>query len=240
VTAALATETPWWTPGTAHGYHVHTFGFLTGELVRRVSGLGPAAFLRRHVAEPLHADVSYGLAASERHRCAPYLFAPEARRATTATSVADAPFDPFLRERAYLNPPGATGYGTVNTPRWQDAELPSANLHATARGVARVYQALLQGKLVSQTTLDEATREASNGPDRVLGRPSRFGLGFQLTQPERPLGPNANAFGHFGAGGSLGFADPDAGLAFGYVMNRGGPQWRDPRNRALIDAVYGA
>ena len=73
----------------------------------------------------------------------------------------------------------------------------------------------------------------------MLGRASRFGLGFQLTQPERPLGPNPRSFGHFGAGGSLGFADPDAGLAFGYVMNRSGPRWQNPRNRALIDAVYG-
>jgi CubicO group peptidase (beta-lactamase class C family) len=76
--------------------------------------------------------------------------------------------------------------------------------------------------------------------DRVLGRPSRFGLGFQLSQPERPLGPNAGSFGHFGAGGSVGFADPEAGVAFAYVMNRGGPQWQDPRNRALIEATYEA
>jgi len=80
--------------------------------------------------------------------------------------------------------------------------------------------------------------EHSYGPDRVLERPSRFALGFQLTQPERPLGPNAGAFGHFGAGGSLGFCDPEADLAFGYVMNDMGPRWQNPRNRALIDAVY--
>ena len=87
-------------------------------------------------------------------------------------------------------------------------------------------------------TLGRAITEASSGTDFVLGRPSRFGLGFQLTQPERPLGPNPRSFGHFGAGGSLGFADPDAGLAFGYVMNRSGPRWQNPRNRALIQAVY--
>ena len=72
----------------------------------------------------------------------------------------------------------------------------------------------------------------------VLHRPSRFGLGFQLTQPERPLGPDPATFGHFGAGGSLGFCDPEAGVAFGYVMNQMGPRWQNPRNRALIDAVY--
>jgi CubicO group peptidase (beta-lactamase class C family) len=93
-------------------------------------------------------------------------------------------------------------------------------------------------RLLSRQTIDEATAEASSGEDFVLGRPSRFGLGFQLTQPERPLGPSARSFGHFGAGGSLGFADPDAALAFGYAMNRSGPRWQNPRNRALIDAVY--
>jgi CubicO group peptidase (beta-lactamase class C family) len=85
---------------------------------------------------------------------------------------------------------------------------------------------------------DEAIQEASAGPDLVLHRPSRFGLGVQLTQPERPLGPNPRAFGHFGVGGSLGFADPDAALAFAYAMNRGGPRWQNPRNRVLIDALY--
>jgi CubicO group peptidase (beta-lactamase class C family) len=110
--------------------------------------------------------------------------------------------------------------------------------------VARIYSALACGgavggiRLLDQGTIEEAAAEASAGEDRVLGRPSRFGLGFQLTQPERPLGPNRGSFGHFGAGGSVGFADPDVGLAFGYAMNRSGPRWQNPRNRALIDAVY--
>jgi CubicO group peptidase (beta-lactamase class C family) len=123
-----------------------------------------------------------------------------------------------------------------------DAEIPSANLHAGARDVARVYDELLsdQPSIIDVEVLREATREAAAGEDLVLARPSRFGLAFQLTQPERPLGPNPGSFGHFGAGGSVGFADPDAHVAFAYVMNRGGPQWQDPRNRALIEAVYEA
>jgi CubicO group peptidase (beta-lactamase class C family) len=150
--------------------------------------------------------------------------------------------DAALRKRAYLNPPGATGVGTVNTAAWQDAELPSANLHADARGIARVYGALVgdSRSILDSEVLRHATTEAAVGEDLVLGRPSRFGLGFQLSQPERPLGPNAGSFGHFGAGGSVGFADPQAHVAFAYVMNRGGPQWRDPRNSALIDALYEA
>jgi len=122
--------------------------------------------------------------------------------------------------------------------------MPSTNGHATARALAAVYSALIGGAhdtgrtLLRQETLDDAIAEASAGPDAVLGRPSRFGLGFQLTQPERPLGPNPRAFGHFGAGGSLGFADPDTGLAFGYVMNGSGPRWQNPRNHALLEAVF--
>jgi CubicO group peptidase (beta-lactamase class C family) len=141
---------------------------------------------------------------------------------------------------AYQNPPGATGVGTVNTAAWMDALIPSANAHATARGIARVYAGLVDGRLLGAELLAEATAEASTGVDRVLGRPSRFGLGFQLTQPERPLGPNPRSFGHFGAGGSVGFADLDAGVAFGYVMNRGGPSWRSARNGALLEALYSA
>jgi CubicO group peptidase (beta-lactamase class C family) len=241
ITRALADQQPWWTPGTGHGYHVHTFGFLVGELVRRVSGERIGAFLRREIAEPLRAEVSFGLEPRKRARRADYVVDPSLRArfaGPRGTSVVDTE----LYALAYMNPPGATGIGTVDTPAWQDAELPSANLHTDARSLARVYDALLgdAGAIVDRDVLREATAEAVAGADLVLGRPSRFGLGFQLTQPERPLGPNSGSFGHFGAGGSLGFADPQAGVAFAYVMNSGGPQWQDPRNRALIEAVYDA
>ncbi len=240
VTAALAEQEPWWTPGAGHGYHVHTFGYLVGEIVRRVAGERIGSFLLREIADPLGAEVSFGLEPRKRGRRADYVidhvprFAAERRRSDTVETG--------LRERAYRNPPGATGVGTVNTAAWLDAELPSANLHADARGIARVYSSLVSGdrSVIDGEVLRQATTEASVGQDLVLERASRFGLGFQLSQPERPLGPNAGSFGHFGAGGSLGFADPQAGLAFAYVMNRGGPQWQDPRNRALIDAVYEA
>jgi CubicO group peptidase (beta-lactamase class C family) len=236
VTRALAEQQPWWTSGSAHGYHVHTFGYLAGELVRRVAGERIGPFLRREIAAALGVELSFGLARGERHRCAEYVFdlGQVSRGGQRAT------FDTALRRCAYLNPPGATGIGTVNTPAWQDAELPSANLHAGALDIARVYDALISATqpLIDPGVLREATTEAAAGEDLVLRRPSRFGLGFQLTQPERPLGPNPQSFGHFGTGGSLGFADPEARVAFAYVMNRGGGQWQDPRNRALIDAVY--
>jgi CubicO group peptidase (beta-lactamase class C family) len=240
VTGALAEQQPWWTPGVGHGYHVHTFGFLAGEIVRRVTGERIDSFLRREVADALGAEVSFGLAARDRPRRAEYVF--DFERSSQADRARRAVNDMRLREQAYLNPPGATGIGTVNTSAWQDAELPSANLHASAHGIARVYDALISGapSIVDREVLRDATAEAAAGEDLVLGRPSRFGLGFQLTQSERPMGPNPGSFGHFGTGGSIGFADPEAHVAFAYVMNRGGPQWQDPRNRALIDAVYEA
>ncbi|HKP58536.1 MAG TPA: serine hydrolase domain-containing protein [Polyangiales bacterium] len=128
-------------------------------------------------------------------------------------------------------------------PWWQPGEahgyhVNTFGLHASACGVARVYAGLIEGDLLPASLLHDATREHAQGIDRVLDRPSRFGLGFQLTQPERPLGPNAGAFGHFGAGGSLGFCDPEAGIGFGYVMNDMGSRWQNPRNRALIDSLY--
>lgn len=233
---ALARQEPWWPPGTAHGYHVHTFGALLGELVRRVDGRSIGAFLREEVAGPARADVQFGCRAADRARRVPYLLGGEEHPPAAEMLRTGA----GLRAAAYLNPPGATGLGTVNTTAWMDAELPSANAHATARGVARVYAALLDGTLLDADTLAAATSVRSDGDDLVLHRPSRFGLGFQLTQPERPLGPSPGAFGHFGAGGSVGFADPDNNLAFAYIMDTGGAGWRSPRNRALIDAVYSA
>ena len=248
MTATLADEEPWWEPGTTHGYHVNTFGFLTGEIVRRVSGQSIGTFFRREIADPLDADFHFGFGPEHDDRTAEYLFGDESSGFVEGVeepqpAEADEQRD-FLMSRVYLNPPGLSGLGTVNTREWRAAEIPSANGHATARGIARIYSALACGGVVdgirasAPETIDEAIAEESAGPDFVLGRPSRFGLGFQLTQPERPLGPNPRTFGHFGAGGSLGFADPDARLAFAYTMNRSGPRWQNPRNRALIDAVY--
>jgi CubicO group peptidase (beta-lactamase class C family) len=238
MTAALERQAPWWPPGSAHGYHVNTFGFLVGEVLRRATGTTLGAWLRAHVAGPLGADVHVGLPPAEHARVAEFLWPAHA----VPPPRASVPAEQLLRWCAYWNPRGLSGAEWVNTPAWRAAELPSANGHASARGVARVYAALAAGggDLVSADVLREATREQSSGTDLVLERPSRFGVGFQLTQPERPLGPHAGAFGHFGTGGSVGFCDPEAGLAFAYVMNDMGPRWQNPRNRALIDAVYAA
>ena len=237
---ALAAERPWWEPGTAHGYHVNTFGYLVGEVLRRASGKSVGTLLREGVAAPLGADVHIGLPAREHYRVAEFLWPlgsmPVHPRPTNDLEL--------MRANAYWNPAGFSGSGWVNTPEWRSGEIPSTNGQGNARGIARVYAALahwgeIDGvRVLSEPTLRAATIEHSAGLDLVTQRPSRFGLGFQLTQKERPLGPNPHAFGHFGAGGSLGFCDPDTGLAFGYVTNDMGPRWQNPRNAALIEAAY--
>jgi len=240
MTAALAATAPWWEPGTAHGYHVNTFGYLVGELVRRASGRTVGQLLRDEVAGPLGADVHIGLPSTEHSRAAEFLW-PSVLPQKPEGVLDD---DTLMKWNTYWNPPGISGAGWVNTPEWRAAEIPSTNGHGTARGIARVYSALaadgsIDGiDILSRDMLAAAVEEQSFGPDRILDRESRFALGFQLPQAERPLGPNAQAFGHFGAGGSLGFCDPVARVAFGYVTNDMGPRWQNPRNKALLAAIY--
>jgi CubicO group peptidase (beta-lactamase class C family) len=238
--AALAVQEPWWEPGTAHGYHVNTFGFLVGELVRRVTGASLGTMVRDQIAGPLGADIFIGVPASELHRVADFIGHDEVSL-SAGVGLSDAQ---LMELNAYFNPPEFSGTGVVNTTQWRMAELPSTNGHASADGIARLFGALVAGgrfdgvDVVDAGVLADATVEQVYGEDLVLHRPSRFGLGFQLTQPERMLGPNPRTYGHFGAGGSLGFCDPDADLAFGYAINAMGPRWQNPRNKALIDACY--
>jgi CubicO group peptidase (beta-lactamase class C family) len=237
MTSLLAAEEPWWPPGSGHGYHVNTFGFLGGELLRRTTGLLPGEYLRREIAGPLDADVYIGLTPAQFSRVAEFHW-PGA----PADAGVISPGVPSMKmaQAAYFNPPDLSGAGVINTAAWRGAQVPSANAHATATGIARLYAPLAAGggAVVDQGALAAATAEQVYGDDLVLRRPSRFGLGFQLTHPEREFGPGPGCFGHFGAGGSVGFCDPDAQLAFGYVTNQMGPRWRNPRNRALIDACY--
>lgn len=241
MTAELAAHAPWWDPGSAHGYHVNTFGFLIGEVIRRQCGRSVGAVLRDEVARPLGADVHIGLPPGQHSRVAEFSWTGAPVAGGQPAGLDDGQ---LMTYHAYFNPADLSGAGVVNTPAWRVAEVPSANAHATARGVARCYAALAGGgaadgiRIVAGAALADAVTEQSCGQDRVLGRPSRFGLGFQLSQPERPLGPNSGAFGHFGAGGSVGFCDPQATVAFGYVTGQMGPRWQNPRNRALIDALY--
>jgi CubicO group peptidase (beta-lactamase class C family) len=237
MTAALAATEAWWVPGERLAYHTNTFGHLVGELVRRASGQMPGDRLRG-VADPLGADVWFGVPAGDQHRCADIVWAP-AGPIPDVHSFDGLEGDLLMNALAHFNPPGYSSVGLVNSPAWRALQVGSTSGHASASGIARIYAALLEpGRLMSPALLAEATAAQATGHCPILGETVTFGLGFQPTTPRRPLGPNAHSFGHFGTGGALGFADPDAGVAFGYAMNHVIPRWQSTRNRALVDAVY--
>jgi CubicO group peptidase (beta-lactamase class C family) len=241
MTEALSRETPWWSPGTTHGYHVNTFGFLVGEVIRRATGLTVGQLVKRDIAQPLGTDIYLGAPDHLHHRMADFEWPGEPMPEAQPSGLTD---EQLMQFNTYNNPSGLSGAGVVNSPEWRKAEMPSTNMHASARGVAALYTALAHGGTYDNVTvlpfdvLAEAVTEVSTGDDIVLGRSSRFAHGFQIPLPERGFGPNPEAFGHYGAGGSVGFCDPVAKVGFGYVMNQMGPRWQNPRNKALMNALY--
>jgi len=243
MTSELARQRPFWEPGTAHGYHVNTFGYLVGEMVRRACGQSVGEALRKFVTSPLDIDFHIGLSKTEHHRVADFIESkifqdPNSEAPAAEIGVeGDSDRDLMIRH-AYFNPRGLSGGGVINTAAWREAEIPSTNGHGSARAVAATYSAFLGGGFVGQFLRQDALSTQCQGNDLILDRPSRFGLGFQLPMESRPLGPNPGSFGHFGFGGSLGFGDPDTGIAFGYLMNRPGKRWQTPRVQNLINAVY--
>jgi CubicO group peptidase (beta-lactamase class C family) len=241
---AIAGTEPWWPPGTRHAYHTNTYGHLVGELARRVDGRLPGAWLRDELAGPLGADVAWGLDRTGQARCADVVFEVDMAAGLDWFASTAETDEQRMVALGYSNPPGFSSVGVVNTASWRAAQVPSTNLHATARGVARIYTALAAGGTLDGVTvldgdvLAEATAPQSEGWCPVLEREATFGLGFQPTRPDRPFGPSTGSFGHFGSGGAVGFADPQAGVAFGYVMNAVRPRWQNARNRALVEALY--
>jgi CubicO group peptidase (beta-lactamase class C family) len=244
---ALAAQTPWWEPGTAHGYHAVTFGWLVGEVVRRISGRSLGTYFRDEIARPLGLDLHIGLPDAEHRRVAQMSDIPTDQIDPDAIGLAQVILsDPqSMAALAFVNPPSmALG---PNNPEWRRAEIPGANGHGAARDLARVYGALARGgtidgvRVLQPESIARCASEQSHGADLVLQIKTRFGLGVMLPQnrPDARFGPSPNAFGHPGAGGALGFADPDGRIGFGYTPNRLGPHiLLDPRATALIDAVY--
>ena len=242
MTAALAAETPWWEPGTANGYHALSYGYLVGELIRRIDGRTPGAFMRDEIARPLGADFHLGLPAGEDARVAD-MVPPTAAESAIAASVVRPPES--LYAAVMGNPPIQPEI--ANTPAWRRAEIPAANGHGNARSVARIMAALAGGgtldgvRLLSRQTIEQAITEQIYSQDLVLNFPIRWGLGFMLNSPTLPLSPNEHTFGHGGWGGSLGFADLDAGASWAYVMNKMTPGTAgDNRAFLLIQAFYAA
>ncbi|MFF1596110.1 serine hydrolase domain-containing protein [Streptomyces mirabilis] len=242
----LAAQESWWEPGTRSGYHALTFGHLVGEVVRRVSGLRPGAFLEREVTGPLGIDFTIGLPEKEAERAAELVHPRVASSSEQAAIFAQlAP----AAVAALANP--LVGATEANTAQWRAAEIPAANGHGTARAVAALYGIFAgRGAYGSRQVLSpEAAERVREGQgscrDLVLGagfeHETETGLGLWLSGPNGSYGPNPRAFGHDGFGGSCGLADPESGLSLGYVMNRMGPHIADdPRKMALVDALYSA
>ena len=246
MTTALAEEEPWWEPGTKHGYHAFTYGWLVGEVVRRITGQSAGTYWRKEIAEPLGLDFHIGLAPEHDARTAECI-SPDLPQPGETNFVLEILKDPqSMPFKVLANPPDLFQPGVVNNREWRAAEIPAANGHGNARALARLYGALAHGgeldgvRVLTPQAIERATVEQASGKDEVLGLDLRPALGFVLSSPDAKMGPNPRAFGHSGAGGSLGFADPDAKIGFGYTMNRMIQENTliDPRWAPMIDAVY--
>jgi len=249
VIAALGRQAPSWPPGTAHGYHATTYGWLVGEVVRRVTGVSIGTYLRNEIAGPLGADFYIGLPPAEEPRVARLVSFLDALRAGRAPAPTEPGTGPDMRALAELagsflapggalhsalNAPGGVfgDEGIWHTPALHQAEIPAANGIGDARGIACLYGACVDEvrarsgepfRVLSAEQLDKATRQQTEGPDTVLlGLDLQWGLGFNVNAGliglARLGGPRA--FGHFGMGGSAGWADPDLHLGMAYVMNK--------------------
>ncbi|MFF7984692.1 serine hydrolase domain-containing protein [Streptomyces sp. NPDC007901] len=243
--AAVAAQAPVWEPGTDHGYHAQTYSWLTGELVRRVTGRSIGEWIADEIAGPAGAGLWLGLPAAEQARVGRVgpVEAPQtasALRTRPKRAVSEAYADPgSLTRRAF----GAISpLPDENDPGYRAAVLPASNGIATADGLARCYASLIGEvdggrRLFTPETVELARAEQSAGPDRVLVVSTRFGLGYMLHGSASPL-LSPTSFGHPGRGGALGFADPESGIAFGYVTNGFRKSvTADPRAQALVRAV---
>lgn len=244
ITDALAAEEPWWEPGTKHGYHAITFGYLVGEVIRRITGQSVGGYFREEIAAPLEIDAHIGLDARHDARVAEMIGAPPPAPDEFNLLAEAASHPESVTAKTFMNPL-VLSMARVNSRAWRGAEIPAANGHANGRALARLYGALARGGEVDGARVMESGEipacytEESYGRDEVLLITTRFSSGFMISQPGEEMGPSTHAFGHPGAGGSLGFADPEAKIGFGYAMNRmGGGILLDPRAKALIAALY--
>lgn len=243
VVEALAAQAPLWEPGTSHGYHALTYGWLAGELVRRVDGRSIGTYFAEEVAGPLGLAFWIGLPESEEHRVA--LLRPAPRPDGDDLELMRRIAGPGTTGGRALSMDGAMapvdGMLPFNTRAVRATEMPAANGIANAASVAKLYAATIGEvdgvRLIDATTVDQARTERAFGPDESLVLDTRFGYGFMLHCDVLPMGADG-AYGHYGAGGSLGCADPESGLAFGYVMNQMGQGIAgDPRAVSLLDAA---
>jgi len=242
VVTALASQRPLWEPNSAHGYHVGTYGWLAGEVIRRITGQSVGEFVAARIARPLGLELWIGLPEAMEAQVAPMIASPPPAPGTPVDVFTARLLDPStLLHRAFVNPPLPAP--VFNERAFHAAEIPAANGITNARSLARMYAACigeLDGiRLLEPNTVEAATRVQSAGEDLVLGYETRYATGFQLSFPFRPMA-GEGSFGHYGMGGSVGFADPTRGIAFAYVMNQMVPSGAvDPRTRSLVEALIG-
>ena len=243
----LAAEEPWWKAGTRNGYHMINFGWTVGELVRRVSGRSLGQFFREELAEPLSIDFWIGLPEEMEPRVAPVInYVRSAKEPMSDFEAAIMNDSQSLQAKALLN----SGGFDPNSRACHAAEIGGAGGISNARGLAGLYAPLAMGggELVDGTTLARMAEVSSaTKEDATLLVPTRFALGFMksIDNRRRPFGDrdsallSSAAFGHVGAGGSIGFADPEAGFSMGYAMNQmGRGVLLNSRGQSLVDAAY--
>ena len=250
VSGLLAAEAPVWEPGTAQGYHAVSIGVIEGELVKRITGRSIGTFLRDEVAGPLGADVWIGLPEAEEQRVAT-IYMSEANAHSPLVQKLNSDPD-WIGWKLITNSGDDLAY--TNTRARHAAEIPASGGIASARGLARLYAPLSRDGSVDGVRLvrSEALHamgaiRAASDCDLILRIPTTFTLGFSRSWGSRQLGPGEHvilgehAFGTPGMGGSMGFADTDARMSFGYVMNRqGSGVGLNERGQSLIDAAYRA
>jgi CubicO group peptidase (beta-lactamase class C family) len=249
VIRALEAQAPVWEPGTAHGYHATMYGWLVGEVVRRVTGKSIGRFFAEEIAGPLDLEFWIGLPEDQQHRVAPLVTFPKPKDPAMAALVEQFMGPDTMLGKA-LGAPSlvfTNEMGVWNRPEVRAAEIPAANGVTNARSLARFYAGLsgtVEGgpatPILSPEQIAAASVCQTSGPDQILMLETTIGLGFWTASPFAPYG-GAKSIGHGGAGGSLGFTDPENGIGFGYVMNRMLQNLTgDPRTRTLVAAVYDA
>ncbi|MDE0802835.1 MAG: serine hydrolase [Acidimicrobiales bacterium] len=258
VVDALAAQPPVWEPGSAHGYHALTYGWLVGEIVKRVDGRPIGQFVAEELAGPLDLDLWIGLPDDQHERVVPLI---AMNPGESSVDLADPDIAPLLEDlaAAFLDPNSVTnralhlngafslggGEGMAwNRPEVWRSQIPAANGITNARSLAKLYASCVSEvggvRILDDETVKRAAEERSEGRDQTLVVPTRFGLGFFIPSSFSPLmGPAS--FGHAGAGGSLGLADADRKVGFAYVMNKMSASLSDdPRTGGLIAAVEAA
>jgi CubicO group peptidase (beta-lactamase class C family) len=239
VVDALAAQRPLWEPGTAHGYHAITYGWLAGEVLRRRSGMSVGALIAERIARPLQVEFFIGLPEALNARVAPLIPASPPPPGAPPDAMALLLADPnSLAHKAFSNP---RALAALNEYPFRAAEVPAANGIGTARALSRIYAACIGEvdgiRLLDAETLERASRTQARGEDLVTGYETHYGTGFQLPFPFRPMaGPGS--VGHYGMGGSVAFAHPELGFSFAYVMNQMLPSAQvDPRHAKLVQAL---